>query len=211
MKSVLIVSILILCVAFKATAQDYRFRTGDLIFQENGANSFTDAITGVTKSAKQYNFSHVGVIYQENGEWFVLEAIPYGVSKTAIASFLKKSKIVDGKPAVAIGRIKAKYRKSIPDAIEGIKKLIGKRYDMHFSPTNDMYYCSEIIYLNYKIDGKPIFKSAPMTFRDKNSGEMSPLWIRHFEMLKSPIPEGVEGTNPGDMSKERKIIKQRKI
>ena len=45
----------------------------------------------------------------------------------------------------------------------------------------------------------------PMTFRDKQTGEISPLWVEHFKRYKCEIPEGVPGTNPGDMSRSKAI------
>lgn len=107
---------------------------------------------------------------------------------------------------MVVGRLKPRLQKNIPAAIERIKKLLGKRYDYVFNPDDDTYYCSELIYVSYlRPDGKPIFRMKPMTFRDKTTGETSPLWIEHFKRFKCDIPEGVPGTNPGDMSRSKAI------
>jgi len=113
---------------------------------------------------------------------------------------------VDGNPVVVVGRLKPKYQKSIPRAIEILKSFLGKPYDYVFLPDNDKYYCSEIIYLAFlRPNGKSIFKATPMSFKDKETGKTSPLWEKHFERHKTPIPEGVLGTSPGEMSRSKAI------
>lgn len=87
-----------------------------------------------------------------------------------------------------------------------MESKLGKKYDFLFLPDNDDYYCSEIIWLAFrKPNGKPIFESSPMSFKDKSSGEMSPYWVEHFKRRNAEIPEGVDGTNPGDMSRSKAI------
>lgn len=189
----------------KVTIRGFEMRTGDILFQAFEPSGYASAIESVSDGWGGYAFSHVGVAYIENGNAFVLEAIPYGVSKTPIETFLRKSRQINGRPAVAVARLKKKYRKAIPDAISTMLSLIGKRYDFVFDPSNDMYYCSEIIEIAFRHRNKPIFDSAPMSFKDKQSGELNPYWIKHFEMHKGEIPEGVPGTNPSDMSKSPKL------
>lgn len=198
---------LAVAVACGCRAQNgFRLRTGDLLFQVNGRSSYTEAIRRVTTGIDQLEFTHVGAVCIEEGKTYVLEAIPYGVVKSPIEKFFRNSLLVDGKPVVVVGRLKSRLRKNIPQAIGRIKALLGKRYDFVFDPDDDDYYCSELIYVSYlEPDGTPIFKMAPMTFRDKTSGETSPLWVEHFKRFDCEIPEGVPGTNPGDMSRSDKI------
>jgi hypothetical protein len=40
-----------------------------------------------------------------------------------------------------------------------------------------------------------------MSFSD-STGNISPLWISYFSKMGIPVPEGVAGTNPNDMSRE---------
>ena len=185
----------------------FELKTGDILFQTNKAQtSFVKAIENVTTSADDLNFSHVGVVVIEEGEIFVLEATMPVVCKTPLEKYLKQAKLVNGKPLVVVGRLKPRFRKSIPKAIEIMKSLLGKPYDYVFLPDNDDYYCSEIIYLAFlRRNGKPIFKASPMSFKDKRTGETSPLWVKHFERYKTPIPEGVPGTSPGEMSRSKAI------
>lgn len=205
MKKILFI-LLLLTVAPGFAQETFRLETGDLLFQVNGRSAYTDAIKNVTSGIGQLEFSHVGVAYVENGETYVLEAVPYGVVKSKLDKFFRNSQLIDGKPVVVVGRLKPRLQKNIPAAIERIKKLLGKRYDYVFNPDDDTYYCSELIYVSYlRPDGKPIFRMKPMTFRDKTTGETNPLWIEHFKRFKCDIPEGVPGTNPGDMSRSKAI------
>lgn len=206
MKRILIVAIFVFSCITAQSQLPFDLQPGDLLFQVNGSSSYTDAIRNVTSGVDGLNFTHVGVALVENGEAYVLEAVPYGVVKSKIDKFFKQSMMHEGNPVVAVGRLKPRYQKIIPDAVAHIELLLGKRYDFLFKPDDDTYYCSEIIYISYlKPNGAHIFKTRPMTFADKQSGQTSPLWEKHFKMHKSPIPEGVEGTNPGDMSRSRAI------
>lgn len=183
----------------------FDIKTGDILFQANDAGSYTSAIENTTKDSVNIAFSHVGVAYIEDSSVYVLEAIPYGVSKTPIETFLRKSKQANNRPVVIATRLKKRYQKSIPNAIDKILSLVGKRYDFLFDPTNDMYYCSELIDISFLHKGKPIFESAPMSFKDKDTGETNPYWIDHFKIHGQEIPEGVLGTNPSDMFKSKSL------
>lgn len=203
---ILLFFVLVLPFGVVQAQKSFELATGDLLFQVNGSNSYTDAIKGVTSGIEGLEFSHVGVALVDSSGVYVLEAIPYGVVRTPLKTFFTKSQKHEGNPMVVVGRVKHRYEKYIPDAIAKIETLLGKRYDFTFTPNDNNYYCSEIIYVSYlDKSGKPIFKAAPMTFKDKKTGETSPLWVKHFKMHKQPIPEGVEGTNPGDMSRSKAI------
>lgn len=207
MKRVLWIMWLLALSVTLSAQKPFDLKTGDILFQTNKAQtSFVKAIENVTASLDDLNFSHVGVVVVEDGEVFVLEATMPVVCKTPLEKYFKQSKQVDGNPLVVVGRLKRRFWKSIPRAINTMKSLLGKPYDYVFLPDNDKYYCSEIIYLAFlRRNGKPIFKESPMSFKDKTTGETSPLWIKHFERHKTPIPEGVPGTSPGEMSRSKAL------
>ncbi len=63
-------------------------------------------------------------------------------------------------------------------------------------------YCSELIYESYRLDdGRALFSARPMNFRDAD-GNLPDFWRTLFEESGDPIPEGVPGTNPHELSKE---------
>ena len=133
-KIILSLGVLLLTIALSAQ-KTFDLKTGDILFQTNKARtSFVKAIENVTTSLDDLNFSHVGVVLVEDGQVFVLEATQPNVCKTPLAKFLKQAKSVDGNPVVVVGRLKPKYQKSIPRAIEILKSFLGKPYDYVFLP-----------------------------------------------------------------------------
>lgn len=97
------------------------------------------------------------------------------------------------------------YRLTIPFDTAGVvaraKSFIGQPYDNAFLPDNGAMYCSELVYECYlDNNGNHLFEAKPMNWRNKE-GKMPKYWKRHFKKLKMPIPEGVPGTNPTDLSR----------
>ena len=45
-----------------------------------------------------------------------------------------------------------------------------------------------------------LFPSKPMNWLDAK-GNMPKYWVQHFKKLGVPVPEGVPGTNPTDLSR----------
>ncbi|MCH5325636.1 MAG: hypothetical protein J1E29_00345, partial [Duncaniella sp.] len=70
-----------------------------------------------------------------------------------------------------------------------------------FLPDNDKMYCSELVYESYLTEsGAHIFEAAPMNFRAAD-GSMPQFWLELYAELGVPVPEGIPGTNPNDLSK----------
>jgi hypothetical protein len=186
-------------------ADDFCLQTGDLLFQAGKSSGLSDAIAEVTVGKDYINYTHVGIVTIENDTVFVIEATTPLVCKTPIDSFLNQSISIDGKPLVAVGRLCPQYRDLIPQAIVNAEKYLGKPYDYVYDSGNDAYYCSELVSLSFlDSEGEPVFESQSMTFRDA-AGNTPAFWIKHFEKYEAEIPEGREGTNPGDLSKSEKI------
>ena len=191
-----------------ATANDFEWRNGDLIFQEaTGGSNTSRAIKGVTTSVGDYHFTHVGMVYiDEQDSIFVIEATRPRVALTPLSDYLhppqKKTR-----PKSVVFRLKQEYRRCIPKAIEEGLKLVGKEYDDAYTLNDDKYYCSELIYemLLKANDGAPVFHLNTMTFKSPVTGEFLPEWIEHYEKLGLPIPEGEQGINPGAMSRSEVV------
>lgn len=193
----------ILAVALQTACTDrgYVPQEGDLLFRVAGTSAASRAIADATAWRDSVRFSHVAIVATENGKPYIIEASGReGVTRTEWDDFMTSSPQIGGKAGVVAMRVTADF--SASKAIERAKGHMGEEYDLHYLPNNGKMYCSELVYECFlKDDGTPLFSAAPMNFRDSN-GDMPRFWIELFEKLNEPIPEGVKGTNPNDMSKE---------
>ncbi|MCI5054476.1 MAG: hypothetical protein MRY83_00060, partial [Flavobacteriales bacterium] len=71
--------------------------------------------------------------------------------------------------------------------------------DDTFLINNGAYYCSELIYELFMDphDSTSLFELAPMTFKNANSDSFNTAWVDYYAQLKTQIPEGLPGINPG--------------
>ncbi len=172
---------------------------GDLIFVVASSSDFSQAINDATYQSDDLSFDHVAMIVEDNGKLGVLEASSrHGVIFSPWDDFMSNVDSVNGSPAIVIKRLHIDY--PLSETVSRAKSHLGEPYDWSFLPGNGKMYCSELIYDSYRsADGKPLFEAQPMRFRDAN-GDMPDYWVKLFEKLGEPIPEGVPGTNPNDMS-----------
>ena len=190
-------------------------QTGDLLFQ-CGTGAMTEAITDATGRDEVLNFTHVGILLAAERSAkrpstaypsptdSVLEATSDGgVRMTALSEFLDKSEMLDGRPMVVAMRLRDTA--GVAASVARARKALGAPYDYSFRPDNGRYYCSELVYENYRhSDGTPRFTARPMNFRAADN-TMPRYWTELFERLGEPIPEGVPGTNPNDMAREEAL------
>lgn len=190
-----------LCAASCAGA--FELKTGDLLFQIGPGSDFERAVSAATSGRKNLPFTHVGVAERTPDGAFVWEASPQGgVTRSPMDVFLAQAAQYNGRPAVEVYRLKRRYRGLIPAAMARLHALEGLSYDFLFQPDNETYYCSELVQAAFlDAQGNFLFPSAPMSFKDKQTGEISPLWAVYFAARAAAVPEGKPGTNPGDLSK----------
>lgn len=177
---------------------------GDLLFQDLDGSPLCDAIETVTDGVGGARFSHVGMVVAAGADAQVIEAGGGGVKLTPLPKFLARSRDDAGRPKVIVGRLDRKYRPLIPSAIAYAQKQLGKPYDKPFVMREDAFYCSELVYsaFAHANAGRPLFSTAPMTFKDPQTREFFPAWVDYYRGLGTPIPEGEPGLNPGGMSRE---------
>lgn len=180
-------------------------RSGDLVFVQERSSGMVDAIEASTRSSsKDISFSHVGIVSKANDNtYYIIEAdTKEGVRMTPIAEFLGEAATWrDNLPKAVFKRVKVSSAKAA-EAAQRASSYIGRPYDYAYSPGDEALYCSELIWECYRdSEGRPIFTSRPMNFMDEN-GEYPKAWVEIFSRLGRPIPQGMPGTNPNDMSKE---------
>ncbi len=164
-------------------AQWNHLQSGDLLFVSDttGMGQAVKASTG--------NYTHVAMVERAGDSLFVIDATQKrGVARRPI------EKTFANKMPVEIYRLTVSFDTAA--VIERAKNLIGKPYDNAFLPDNDAYYCSELVQAAFG----DLFESKPMNWRDKE-GRLPEYWQKHFAELGMPVPEGVPGTNPTDLSK----------
>ncbi len=209
-KSFLLLFILEIIIGFiSANAQNpaiisdtVNLQDGDLLFQDLDCGSFCDAIEEVTQGVNGARLSHIGIVFIKEDSVFVIEAISKGVSVTPLSVFLSRTIDADNKPKVIVGRLKNNYLYLAPIAVKEALKLVGKPYDDVFDINNDVYYCSEVVYLAFlrANNNHIVFELTPMTYISPKTGKTYELWTSYFEKLNIPIPEGKLGINPGGIS-----------
>ncbi len=181
-------------------------RTGDLVFVgipedysiESG--SMDEAIVSSTGDSSRLNLIHVAILEVDgDGTWIIDATIKHGVDRHPLDTFLTDFTLKDGSyPEFIIKRLKDDKEASA--YVENAKRFIGQPYDVHFLPDNDSLYCSELVRDSYiGKDGSYVFESAPMNFKGAD-GEFPLYWQQLFALIDSSIPQGIEGTNPSDMS-----------
>ena len=193
--------ILLLLISFSVFAQNKaKLKEGDIIFQSMNCD-LCKAINAVTEGFDGHDFSHLGMIHIQNDSIYVIEAAGKNVKLTALDIFKTYTS-----ETMYVGRLKRKYRKYIPKAIEFSLSQMGVPYDEAYLYDNGSYYCSELIYDAFlSAYEKPFFELTPMTFKEPNSNHYFQVWIDYYENLKIEIPEGELGCNPGGISTSNKL------
>ncbi len=166
-------------------------KSGDLLFLNDNKSAMEKAITASTGE-----YTHVALVERDSADdvW-VIEASPKsGVQRVPYSQFEREHFLGFFGGNIDIYRLTVPFDTAA--VIARAKSFVGRPYDNAFLPNNDDYYCSELI--QEAFDG--IFPSQPMNWRDAD-GNLPEYWIKHFEELGVPVPEGVPGTNPTDMSR----------
>lgn len=191
-----------ICSSFGQEWKQFKYQTGDLLFQDIDCGELCDAIESVTPGIGDKHFSHVGLVYALGDSVYVVEAIGAGVQLTPLPSFLTRQLDTQGHPKVIVGRLKKQYQSLHNKAIAFALKQLHTPYDDEFIYNNGKYYCSELIYDAYQNanGGVPFFNLYPMTYKNPNTGKTLKAWKQYFKKIKHKIPEGKKGCNPGSIA-----------
>lgn len=166
-----------------------------------------DAIETVTEGINGNDFSHCAMVVKINDTLKVVEAIGYKVQVNSLKKFFARSGDTTVIQNITVGRVKHQFENLIPNAISNARQLIGQPYDDEFLLGNGKWYCSELIYKTFKQanNQNDFFELEPMTFIDPKTKTFFPAWVNYYKELKTEIPEGKPGINPGLISRSNKI------
>lgn len=193
------------------TMGDVTVQNGDLLFVGLPLDyhivdtaSMDEAITAATGQENAVNYIHVAILeVDENDSLWVIDAtIKHGVDRHPFSVFARDFTLNDGRhPEMVVMRLQDNA--NVNKFVENAKTYCGREYDMHFLPDNEAQYCSELVRNSYTTStGEYIFSESPMNFKSAD-GTFPPYWVELFDLLGEPIPQGVMGTNPNDMSQEQ--------
>jgi len=192
---------------------DTTIQTGDLLFVGipldytlNDTADMADAIVSATGDSNQLNFIHVAILEVDPDTTWVIDAtIKRGVCRYPLDTMMTDFRLKDGSyPEFVVMRLRD--NSNVDVYVEKSKTYIGRRYDQWFLPDNEEQYCSELVRNAYcDSDNNYWFAEAPMNFKSSD-GTFPPYWVQLFERLGQPIPQGVRGTNPKDMSADSDLI-----
>lgn len=151
----------------------------------------------VQESTGQY--SHVALVESVGDTVWIIDATPqYGVARRPFVYDPS-----DGQPFPDVYEFVGPFDEY--NVLQRARSFIGQPYDHAFQPDNGALYCSELIYECFLNDNKNdgdrhLFTAKPMNWRDAD-GKIPLYWEQHFQKLGIPVPEGVPGTNPTDLSR----------
>jgi len=183
-------------------------QTGDLLFVAYPpgvvGDGMDEAISAATGDGGM-DFVHTAIVDMEGDEPYIIDAtIKYGVHRHHLDTLVKQFTLKDGTAPILVYK-RLKNNGNAASYVQNAKQFIGEEYDSYFLPDNGRHYCTELVYDSYIEDGKRLFKSAPMNWKGPD-GEFPKYWVDLFNYIGQPIPQGVEGTNPQDMSKDESLI-----
>lgn len=185
-----------------STLRVEELKTGDLLFVVNPAGN---AITEVTQGYHGLQIDHVGIVIRQGNRLDVVEATtPQGVTTTPIFDFMHPQNDHRLQQTyILAGRLKKKF--SEETLRSRLHRYLGKPYDYLFMPDDSAFYCSELVQKSFVTShGKHIFPTIPMSFHD-TTGRITDYWKAFYRKHGKEVPEGAPGTNPGQLSRHKRV------
>lgn len=177
-------------------------QSGDLLFVGSKKTGISSAINKVTQTESNTHFSHVAIIEKKGTKIWVLHATsPEGSVRMPLGTFLKNED--SDARNIIVYRIKKEVHPRFELAIKRAKAMLGKPYNYTYILSDTAYYCSDFVYKAFLMDH--IFTLNPMTFKNPESHTFNKKWVRYYQKLGIPIPEGKPGCNPNGMAHSFKL------
>jgi hypothetical protein len=118
--------------------------TGDIIFQTSESN-----LSRAIELATHSEFSHCGIIFKKGEDCYVLEAVQ-PIKRTPLEKWIARGK----RGHYVIKRLKNSDAVLTPEITEKMLKIgnsfEGKNYDIYFGWSDDLIYCSELVWKIYQ-------------------------------------------------------------
>lgn len=200
MKRLIYMSLLFVVAMTACNKVPYEPYKGDLLFVVGEESSeFSEAITKSTAHHEMLKYDHVAIVDVVGDSACVVEASSRGgVVVTPWSEFMESAKMTDGRVGVVVKRVNVAV--DVDATVDAARAHLGEEYDWSFRPDNGKMYCSELVYESYlDNNGQHLFDANPMSFRDAE-GNLPQFWIDLYSRLGEEVPEGVDGTNPTEMS-----------
>ena len=200
MKRLIYMSLLFVVAMTACNKAPYEPYKGDLLFVVGEESSeFSEAITKSTAHHEMLKYDHVAIVDVVGDSACVVEASSRGgVVVTPWSEFMESAKMADGRVGVVVKRVNVAV--DVDAAVKIARAHLGEEYDWSFRSDNGKMYCSELVYESYlDNNGQHLFDANPMSFRDAE-GNLPQFWIDLYSRLGEEVPEGVDGTNPTEMS-----------
>lgn len=174
-----------------------RLQEGDLLFC---CPDTANAITAVTSGVEGLPIDHVAVVHRiggDDGILFVIEAVKPMVCLTPIDTFVNEN------GPVLVARVKADL--DVKSSVKRCLAMVGKPYDDLYLPGDSAVYCSELVQMCYVTRaGQAVFGTIPMSFHDA-TGQVTRYWRDFYSGRGMEVPEGLPGTNPGELSRSPQV------
>ena len=206
MKRLIYMSLLFVVAMTACNKAPYEPYKGDLLFVVGEESSeFSEAITKSTAHHEMLKYDHVAIVDVVGDSACVVEASSRGgVVVTPWNEFMESAKMADGRVGVVVKRVNVAV--DVDAAVKIARAHLGEEYDWSFRSDNGKMYCSELVYESYlDNNGQHLFDANPMSFRDAE-GNLPQFWIDLYSRLGEEVPEGVDGTNPTEMSQSPILI-----
>jgi len=186
---------------------DFRFETGDLLFQDLDCGEVCNALRKVTPATGSRHYTHVGMAYVAGDSVWVLEAYGQDVHLISLSRFLQRQLDGKGRPKVSVGRVNASHQGLNGRAAGFMLQKRGTPYDHDFTAGNEKFYSSELIAEAFKDanGGKPLFDPEPMSFNDPGANKTHPLWKRYFDEIGVEVPEGKSSISPAALANDEVV------
>ncbi len=177
---------------------------GDLLFITAPDTKLSRAISAVTQTGRQDDFSHIAILDVEQGHpWILHSSTEHGSERITLREFKVRTRAAGSR--IIVYRVHPKYRVDQRKVVKRATAMLGKPYNFTYRLSDSAYYCSDFVY--HALNDTAVFKMKAMTFKDPKTGEVNNVWLEYYKKLNTSIPEGEPGCHPNGMAASPALVK----